>query len=1854
MRKIVWLLFMCLWGGGYSLHAQIVHNINDNTHLLPENPADSIPAIEYRLKEALRHNNAMGVATNAIALCEYRYLLNADNLPLYINKLRQYATRCSDNIARALLWSYEAELTHRYFQRNRYTIGNRAGINANRPRDMREWCTDDFVCRIADLLDSSLYHQDTLLRTPIEVYDLTIHREEQNRILRPTTFDFLTHRAIGLYSNLISQYPSPLIRQEIFVRPSKIIPNPIAVIPDSYAIKARIVNIYDRLLTLHHDSTSAYMMCHLEREKFLQRFCPDSTYHTTLYDMYHRYVGNPYATEILIEIGRGLNENNFGAVSNWITCVREQITRHPDYFRIDCLKNSYNRFVAPRFHASIPETLSPDITHRISFSYKNIRRLYADITPAGQNSDSTASTRMEIPIEGGSFTPERQATWDIPALSPGLYDIRFTADGEFTSHVSRQIAVSRLFAYTQASDSAVNIIVTNHDSGHPLPNSEIRLYRKSAREHEYLRSVLSDTDGVATISDTAVDCIAPVAEGDSCHPRIPIYFLGIGRHTSDGTATPQARFFTDRAIYRPGDTLQYAGVLFVKEEYTRHVVPDKKFSISLLKDGLEIAKQEVNSDKYGSFSGKFIIPQYLTGQLSLKCEYGHIVRTVSEYKKNTFEILLQQPCHNLCTDTAAIISGKVSGYAGDMLSNSSVSYTIKRLYPARDNRIAIGTTTTDSAGKFDIEFTPTLPSGETFASYTLAVSATAPNGEVVEQSCHFFVTDKQMSITISLPEYIEKGRHINLPIIISPATNASAIAECRYHIYALSPSDTLPSDETTSPDLTTFTPTHCIKKGKFYAGDTPRITPKHWKSGAYRIVVEATNCAGAKETQSANFILYSPHDKKPGLAMAQWVPTRSYEIEKGGRCDVIYGTSWCDVSILCQLFDGRTCIKQYRRTLHNENISIPIYEKEFQSPALSLHLSFVKDGKVHRSIITIRKQHSEELQIIPQSFRDYTTSGSREHWKFTLKIGNKRVDNARVFATMYDRSLDKLSVNHWNRIATDFYTSPYMRYSSPGHQYFGIDEYPETACAAFKYDRLHLLTGEYTEDVFLAQSGLLRTNYSHSADFANSVTSESAKESASTSDQAQSESFVRDDFRETAFFYPAISCDKKGRFEIFATLPDGLTSWRLMLYALSDKLQDGIYIDTIITAKPLMVMPNLPRYIRIGDRVSISTRISNTGKKELSGELLFELFNPADSTIIHSEKSDFRVGSEGMTSISNQFSIDNPDITIVGVRIRATTNVGMADGEQRLLPVLPAKIILTEAQSLHKLDDGSYEIAMKSIAQTPEGEETLCTSLNYTASSLWAIIQALPGIVTPSNDNFTAELLTALYSNGIANAILQANPSFVSILQKLSAQTNSSPLSQNNNLKSILLEETPWAVIAHNDNERIAELHQLLDNERIILSCDKIMEQLQSIQNDDGSFPWYKGMTGNISQTLSVLEYLPTLKKWGISNDNLLYDIMQRRALEYLTERILDDTTRHIHNTLHTDDIRYLIVKRTFRHKLTDIQEAKCDTLYHRALARWRNSDLYHKSLIARLVHVSGDTLTARRIATSIAGYSTTQDNFTTWANINSTGHTISDIALHAFLTETIELIEPTSPLLPGLKRWLLLQKEARYWGTATTTLSVLHCLTQGTNFTIPEKSDFSIIWGSDTITGPAANCGYTQISKSRNEITPAHSRINLTSQGNSEPQATLYRQYSTDIDKIAQVGNELSMQKELFIIVGDTLVPIGDRRPRIGDRIHTRLIVTCERALDFVVINDNRAACLEPIEQLPISTYQQRSSARRESRDSSTRFYIEHLPQGYHIYAYDSYIDRAGSYHTGCANVQCLYAPQFTAHSDGGVINIE
>ncbi len=1844
------------------------------------------------ITQAISNDDTPKLIKTLITQMKEKLEVDEENFPGLIQEVEAYTATVADAPSRAVLHSMIAEMYNRYYQQNRWIIDRRTSIEGYVPEDIREWTSNLFTKKIEEELAASLQPQNVLRQTSVSQFSDIIDAGKDSPSLRPTLFDFLAYRALDIqpsediYQALLSfrrSQPDPraALFAELKYMDYKYTRNL------SGENQTRYEAALDSLLSVNADHDYSveiiYAKLNLLRNKTYQSDSADSI-RTLQYDLSKKW-----------------------------------IARFPKYERIGLLTNWLASMEESNVHVQSNNTVYPGKNLEIKISYTNVSdikvkvfrslRKVEETSPYNYNSGEDKKDKKGDLIKELTFRlnvkntyTQEDTTLLIPMEQPGLYEYELTS-------ATKDIKAANIFSVSRLAASSRNtgpgkteILVTDYLSGKPVNEAKVNYYKNNRNRLELIGSIKTDKDGLAVLpQNEGISAYQPYITGDVSSFITSIY---IGRRsTAVNKEQQQLTLLTDRGIYRPGQTIFFKGIAYINDKENPQVVANKRFKI-ILRDAnyQEVYTKEFTSNKFGSFTGEFTLPkQTLTGMFTLASENSSVTVRVEEYKRPTFKVEFLPVKEEVAFGDEVTIRGKAQTFSGVMLQSGDITYRIIRrpfwfrTYYGNFNeeQVAEGQLAVKDDGTFSFSFRPEK-SGDSFPlafqTYEVITSLTDSKGETQEARSTFSVGDRSMMLYTDIRGKMDKDS-AEVQIKARTLNGEDITTKGTYTIHALE--DT--KDE------------NVFKEGKLLAGGDFSTDKKlntgvfaNLPSGRLRLTMNAKDSKGRAVEEKTDFVLYSKQDKRPPVFTHTWILQEGKYYLPGEEAEVIFGTSDNNAYILYELFSNGKNVLRKRVELSNENRLFKIPFIESYGDGVTASFTFVKEGKLFTELVPVqRKRPDRNLTVKPETFRDRLLPGSNETWKFRIVNADSVPVIAEVLAGMYDASLDKILPFSWYFSPSSSNPFYYNRFSE-GEGFQSRSGYASQSVKYkdvkdFVFDRLdwqgvmdinnYMSRRLYSGGVMMkaaagvpppmamtesADAGILQENRVVSADM------EMTEESEATGMQQQPETGtaqpqLRTNFNETAFFFPTLLTDKEGNVSVSFTIPESNTTWKLQALAHTTDLKYGLFTNEVITQKPLMILPNLPRFIRKGDQVSITAQIINQSGKATSGTARLELFNPDDDKIIgNAMQKPFSVTTDGTAIVS--WSVNVPDnVDLAGLRIIADSDSG-SDGEQHLLPVLSDEIMVTESTPFYLPGSGEKQVRLHdgTISST---RKPYRMTLEFSSNPVWYAVQALPTITQPDNENVIA-WFASYYSNTLAASIARSNPRIKKVIDQWTAQggdasTLLSNLEKNEELKNVLLEETPWVLEAKTETEQKQRLSLLFDTNRANSQREAAMRVLLEQQNDQGGWGWFKGFYPSRNITLWILNGMSQLVRLSAVQYNQQEKEMQMRALQYLDKTMQKDYESLKKISLPEDylpsseQLEFLYVRSYYR-DIPEYGEAREAIRYYteQAEKQWEKASLYGKGHIALVMHHNGKKEVARQILDWLRKTATvSEDMGMYWANNKRANNFfVSPVDVHCLLMTVFDELGSSTEETDRMKQWLLNQKRTQNWETAPSTVNAVYAiLSKGTDW-MNEKNGVTIQWGNHiwSDSGGETATGYIKETISGKDINPAENTVVIRKEGNAPAWGAVYDQYFESVRNIQKQKGELNVEKKLFIETNNgterQIKPVAEgNRLRVGDKVIVRLVIRSDRDMDYVSLKDLRAGCFEPNVQLSGLAYTDGVMYYRAPKDVSENFYFDHLPAGTYVLEYAAFVSRAGNYSGGLATIQCQYAPEFVSHTEGISITV-
>ncbi len=1091
-----------------------------------------------------------------------------------------------------------------------------------------------------------------------------------------------------------------------------------------------------------------------------------------------------------------------------------------------------------------------------------------------------------------------------------------------------------------------------------------------------------------------------------------------------------------------------------------------------------------------------------------------------------------------------------------------------------------------------------------------------------------------------------------------------------------------------------------------------------WKPGMYVAVLITKDRFGNEVKAEKYFTVYEPASKAMPFKTLSWIHVLTHEAQPGEKAKLLIGSSAKDVKVLYEiLFDKKSVSKQWIN-LNNEVKQIEIPIEEIHRGNIAVSLVFVRNGRSFSHFHTIRVPFTnKQLNIETTVFRDKLIPGQQEEWQLKISGSKGEKAAAEMLAGMYDASLDAFAVNDWNfSIYNEHYYYGFnwevnrtFRINASGLWYENWNK-KNYILKEQQYDRLNwfylkhfdmFTYGWYDNDVL--RSGVVANAVYDRAEIMEETVmtkslksddqppadrdfkfSEQEREDDMTSEKKPAVS-PRVNLNETAFFFPHLKTDEAGNIIFSFTMPEALTRWKFMGFAHTQDLKLGFITKETVTQKELMVTPNAPRFFREGDRITFSAKVDNLSEKDLSGKAQLFLFDaltmqPVDA-LFENAKNEIPFSAKKGLSAAVSWNLKIPEgVSAIIYRVLAAAE-NFTDGEENALPVLSNRMLVTESLPLNVRSGQTINFKFNKLSESGKSKTLMHhkLTLEFTSNPAWNAVQALPYMMEYPYD-CSEQIFNRLYANTIASGIANSSPRIQQVFESwknIGKEALVSNLEKNQELKSLLLEETPWVLNAKDETERKKRVALLFDLNRMASEKQTALRQLRESQSSNGGWPWFKGMPDNRYITQYIVAGFGKLNKMQVLNikQEPQTSEMLQRAIKYLDARMLEDYNelKKIKTPLENDNLGYMqahyLYTRTMFPEITMNKEQTEAFQYYLGQAEkfWLKRNKYSQGMLALALFRQGKTEAAKMIARSLKETSLSSEELGMYWRDNSGGYYWyqAPIETQALLIETFKEMMDDKKSVDEMRIWLLKQKQTQDWGSTKATADACYALLlDGTKWLDDSKLADITIGGikiEPVKMGAAveAGTGYFKTSWDKSEIKPGMADISVTKTGEGIGWGAVYWQYFEQLDKITPAETPLKLKKQLFVQrpsdKGPVITPLTDKtKLEPGDLIKVRIELRVDRDMEFVHMKDMRAAGFEPVNVLSGYRWQGGLGYYETTRDAATNFFFDRLPKGTFVFEYPLRVAQRGDFSNGVTTIQCMYAPEFTSHSEGVRVKVE
>jgi len=1914
-----------------------------------------------------------------------------------------------------LLESYLAQLYWQYYRQNRWRFAKRTAVAASvDPKDFRTWDLRTIFKAIYKHFNRSLQNPTLLQTLPIQPWHDILDLSKEATKYQPTLYDLLIQEALHFYRNKENALPAPTDQFTIddarFLSPVDQFITLKINTKDSLSNLFQALKLEQQYLHFKHADQAhldALAYADFQRLKFVYDHAvfadKNQAYLKALQNFIRLYKNTDEAALAYHQIAllyhnqgqlfvAGVSEAHQWDKKKALDWCQKAQDKYPDSKGAKACKNLMTQILQKSLHIEIEKFIPEQKPALIKLTYKNVDRatlkIYKIAYETGQKINKIVATQdkrqlieQQNLVKTYNFSLTNPKDYQqhsteriIDGLSNGMYILMLSLDHttNFGYHIFQVTDI--VLQSRQEKPRQTTYALINRLNGRAYPKAEVVLKKRERNQdwHTY-KTLKTNTKGNFTLNKPS-HYYQPYLFIVTYDQGKKAYFQDYVRDTyvpKPPRPFNTAFIFTDRSIYRPGQSLYFKAICLTKKENHSTVLKAIPMHVKLLDvNRQKIAEQTLTTNDFGAINGTFILPeQTLTGNFTLEIQATEhqIFNTknfkVEAYKRPKFEVILNKPEKTYKVNDSIPVEGLAKSFAGTNITSAQVTYRVKRevlmprwwywsrpSYLSEAQEIAHGYLTTDAKGKFVIKFKALAdrrikPETNPIFYYKIYAEVTDLNGETHSHSLTVKVGYRQLQAQINLPNKIQKGSTDTLKVKTINLNDVKVSVKGHIAIYKLkAPDRVLRHRPWSEPDKQEISKQYFVKslphmpydksetksifwpQGKLYwsedidTGLQEKILfhpGKSWPNGTYIAWFKTRDKNGHEVLDKQLFQIYDSRLNEVADHQFFNLIQNKSSFKPGEMVSLSLGSAGSGNFIRVWLEKGYKIMEQklFKTDGTYKTIRVPVTEKDRGGFVIHYSYNAYNDYRSGSQYIKV-PYPSDQLEIETLRFRDKLKPGQPEEWRFKIKGPQSHKVTAEVLASMYDASLDQFVSHNWsfNPVNHRFYQAVMRLNQASSYGNLTI-RFPYVNSNVYEQiinggaNRLKWFGFQFYSNRYLVRQarGILQKSAIEPMPVSSDqVSVSSANEAVAVENKVNTDRkalnedksgnqnkipAIRTDFKETAFFYPELYTDKDGNVGFKFTAPESLTKWKLQILAHTKDLKHGYKELFAQTQKDLMVFPNAPRFVRQGDTLIFSTKISNLSGKKLSGiaELILKdaihQKNVTERLITKHIKQGFQVDAAGNIQVRWKLIIPD-DIEALQYIVKAKAG-HQTDAEQNFLPVLSNRMLVTETMPMWVRSGQTKTFVLDKLLHPKSSTlKNHRLTLEITSNPAWYAVQALPYLMEYPYE-CSEQTFSRYYANSLAAHIVKQNPKIKRVFDLWKTyQTDAllSNLEKNQELKSIILAETPWLLDAQSETEQKKRIGLLFDLNKMSYESQTAVNKLQQMQLAGGGFVWFKGgRYPNRYITQHIVAGFGHLKQLGVIENQRLINPMVEKALKYLDSEIRKDYENLLKIARsQKDKSQYLenyhpgafqlhyLYARSFYPEFNMSKAVNEAVDYYRRQAQkyWLSYGLYEQGLLALVSHRHNDSEIARKIIRSLDENSIKSDEMGMyWKNNTGGWHWYqAPIETQALLIEAFDAIDGDVNKLDEMRIWLLKNKQTNAWKTTKQTTEAIYALLlSGSNF-LALDNNVGVKIGHINIQPNKipelkieAGTGYFKKSWAADQIEPAMAKVQISKKAKGIAWGALYWQYFEDLDKITTAKTPVSISKELFVRnftdAGEILHKIDSKtKVEIGDLIRVRIEIKVDRPMEYVHLKDMRAAGFEPINVLSRYKWQDGLGYYEATGDAATNFFIGYLPKGVYVFEYDLRANNAGNYSNGITQLQCMYAPEFSSHSKGMRLRID
>lgn len=1614
-------------------------------------------------------------------------------------------------------------------------------------------------------------------------------------------------------------------------------------------------------------------------EKYRQddvREVKKSKYLQTIDSLIQIYQDIPEAGELAVEHFRFMEGATDAKPQDKLNYINYALSRWGEWSRMNELRNAQKRLTEPMFRVKdMPQVLRPGEKVWVQLDVRNLQNLKISISRLNITADNDYNAQDEATykmllkkttkLHQKDFSrnyygrPDYETVKDSIEIGGnlplGAYLMEVTSDNTGIAPQRELFYVSNLAVMIQQlPDDKHRYVVVNATDGQPVPGAKIMLYDRDydVKTGKWKRLVharlTTDENGEAYFKNVDGNVLISTSN-DKFTPAKDIY-LSRTRYYEQKDDKIKHQLFTDRSIYRPGQTVHASAISYIVKKGLDASVPGKSMELNfILRDanGKQVAEQKATTDEYGTASVDFELPKEGQTGLYFISVNGTVTKyvRVEEYKRPTFEITFPKVNEKYNWGDTVVVKATAKTYAGVPVQGAKVEYQVTRRNQlwwwgagSAGQLVKTDSCVTREDGTFDVEIPLEASlSGKDeadmsefmriarFFNFEVSAIVTDISGESHEGVMSLPLGTKPTILTVNLPKRIETDSLKTVTFAYRNASGMPISSRLKYRI-----------DKGEWKDAEANAPVSI----KEYASSSASSSLV-WKSGVHQL-----EAICGQDTLQQKFTLFSMKDTHPVEPTTEWYYQTAKTFPRDGKPVYIQvGSSENGAHIVYSIIAGNKLLEKGAWELGDSIVTLPFTYKEEYASGIVLNYSFVKQGKCYTRMMSIARPLPEKkLNIAWKTFRNRLTPGQKEEWTLKITTPDGKPAKAQLMSVLYDKSLDQIAPHSWN-LSLGFYQSlpncywkhnltfrsSYLNGVYPTKYYdekgLDVDKFDGKFFSYYAYmqavelSKLERSLGGTVESVRIKKDELVQeegrvmkirgsnmTRVAAAAPSANKVFDvveempQFAGGSGSDARQFLDKVQVRENMNETAFFYPALESDNNGNVAIRFTLPESVTTWKFMGLAHDKEMRNGLLVDEAVAQKTVMVQPNMPRFLREGDKSTIVVKLFNTSDKKVSGNTRMQILDPETNKVVWQKTQNYCIDAEGSATIS--FDVQGLKEGVYINKVVAAGN-GYSDGEQHYLPVLSNRelVVNTLPITLHQKGEQSFDLSklfLNKEGKQAKGAEEAKVTIEYTNNPSWLMVKALPAISNPDEED-AISLMSAIYANTITNHV-----------QK------------------------------HLSLENLTQESIRLQNQ---------VEKLKKLQNPDGSFSWWKGMKGSRYMTTSVSEMMVRLN--AVAGVQKSTAKMLTSAIDYLSWQ----TAQEVREMKKQEEkkqkvspseqaLHYLYILSMDGRKMKQNLEADKAYLLEKMSKMTGDFSIYGKARAAVVLARNSQQNAAYRekageylqsvneyavYREEMGRYYDTRKALYSWRNYK--------IPTQVSVIEAMQMLKPNDKqTIEELQRWLLMSKRTQVWDTPVNTVDAVYAFMKGNESNWSRKAENAVLKLDGKLLPMPQDS--TTLGYVKTERPGKASKLSIDKKSDYTSWGAVYAEFKQPISEIGSMESGIKVRR---VIVPAESESKGNAQ--VGEKVKVTLIITADRDYDFVQITDKRAACLEPVNQL--SGYQWSIGCYVSPRDHATNFYFDRLSKGKHIVEMEYYVDRKGDYQSGTCIAECTYSPEFSGRTE-------